>query len=273
MKSEQKRNSNRKKIKITSENWLEYTKICGKKLLVLLYPQRCPFCDEVLGREEKKELCCSSCREKLPWVKGPVCMKCGKPVGSAEAEYCPDCQKSHHIFDQGAAVFTYSGCMPGSIYRLKASNRRDYIDFFAAAMKRQSGKYLKRWQPQVILTVPMHPRKRAARGYNQAELLAERFGELTGIPVDQNILCCIRKTKVQKSLGRSARQKNLRGSFVVQKDLGNLRRVLVIDDVYTTGSTMDEIARTLKKAGVEQVYFWVLCTGRGKRGNINISAM
>lgn len=268
MKKKQKKNLDSKRIKIASEKWIEHARICGKKLLVLLYPQRCPFCDEVLGRKEKKELCCSACKGKIPWVKDPVCLKCGKPVGSAEAEYCPDCQKSHHMFDQGAAVFTYSGCMPGSIYRLKASNRRDYIDFFAAAMKMQSGKYLKRWQPQVIVPVPMHPKKRAARGYNQAELLAERVSELTGIPFDRNILCCIKKTKVQKSLGRSERQKNLRGSFVVQKDPGKLKRVLVIDDVYTTGSTMDEIARTLKNAGVEQVYFLVLCTGRGKRAEM-----
>lgn len=261
----QKRNSDRKRTKITSENWIKIAEICGKKLLRLLYPQRCPFCDEVLGGEEKKELCCSNCREKLPWVKGPVCMKCGKPVGYAEVEYCPDCQKSHHIFDQGAAVFTYSGCIPGSIYRFKASNRRDYIDFFAEAMKLQSEKYLNCWQPQVIVPVPMHPEKRAARGYNQAELLAVCFSKLTGIFCDWEILYCTKKTKVQKSLGRSARQKNLRGSFAVQKDIGKLKRVLVIDDVYTTGSTMNEIARTLKNAGVEQVYFLVLCTGRGKR--------
>lgn len=191
-------------------------------------------------------------------------MKCGKPVGEPELEYCPDCQKTQHIFDQGAAVFTYSGCMPGSLYRLKAANRRDYITFFASAMAVKGRKWLSRWQPQLILPVPMHPQKRAARGYNQSELLARQLSEKTGIPYEPHLLACVKKTKGQKTLGQKERRKNLRGSFQVIGRIKKLERVLVVDDVYTTGSTMDEIARTLKAAGVGRVYFLVLCTGKGK---------
>lgn len=242
--------------------------VAGKKFFEtmadLLYPKRCPFCDEILYREEKMGGCCSKCRTKLPWVTGSVCMKCGKPVKFLEQEYCADCQSQRHVFDQGMAAFTYSGCMPGSIYRMKFSNRRDYLDFYADAMTAACRKKFHRWQPEVIVPVPMHPLKRGARGYNQSELLAKKISSQTGIPADMKMLQCIRKTKVQKSLDKRERQKNLRGSFVVKQRPAGIKRVLVIDDVYTTGSTMDEIARILKEAGVMHVYFCVLCTGKGK---------
>lgn len=236
----------------------------AEKLLELLYPQRCPFCDEVLKKSEKTALCCDNCRPKIPWVKGAVCMKCGKPVEAPELEYCSDCQKTQHVFDQGAAVFTYSGRIPGSIYRLKAANRRDYIAFFSSAMAGKGMKYIRRWNPQLILPVPMHPKKRAARGYNQSELLARQLGEKVGIPYEPHLLVCVKKSREQKSLGQKERRKNLRGSFQVSGQIEKLERVLIVDDVYTTGSTMDEISRTLKAAGVRQVYFLVLCTGKGK---------
>lgn len=131
-------------------------------------------------------------------------------------------------------------------------------------MEKQSRAYLKRWNPQLIIPVPMHPRKKAARGYNQAELLAEKLSEQTGIPYEDQLLVCIKKTKVQKTLGQKERRRNLHGSFRAAGRIRNLDRVLVVDDVYTTGSTMDEIAGTLKAAGVRTVYFLVLCTGKGK---------
>lgn len=243
---------------------MEMWEAAVQKVLQLLYPPRCPFCDEILDVSERELLCCSICSRKIPWVTGARCMKCGKPVSSCELEYCPDCQKTKHAYDRGAAVFRYSGCMPGSIYRLKAVNRRDYIGFFAEALYRSSRMYLKRWQPQVIIPVPMHPHKKAARGYNQSELLAKAFSKKTGIPYADDLLFCVKKTKVQKLLGQKDRKRNLRGSFAAKKSLRDLHTVLVIDDVYTTGSTMDEIAYTLKKAGVRYVYFFVLCTGNGK---------
>ncbi|MCD7765561.1 MAG: ComF family protein [Lachnospiraceae bacterium] len=270
----------------------------------LLYPPRCPVCDELcptrsvfkwakrFAADRRKgafpELCpintsdfvCGSCREKLPWVTEPACMKCGKPVGGAETEFCRDCAQTRHLFDQGRAAFTYTGAMRHSVYRMKAQNRRDYLDFYAAAMVRAGSRYLEVWRPEVIVPVPMHWKKRAARGYNQSELLALRISRLTGIPCDRKLLRCVRYTGVQKELGREERLRNLRGSFEVRMPAEGLcrpesehssnltdagrgipARVLLIDDVYTTGSTMDEAARALRAAGVRQIFFLVLCTG------------
>ncbi len=235
-----------------------------RKVCELLYPPRCPFCDAVLDRSEQETGYCRMCAGRLPWVRGSVCMKCGKPVKYQEQEYCPDCAGKHHVFDQGVAAFTYSGCMPSSVHRMKSCNRRDYLDFFAAAMAGACSRRLASWKPEVILAVPMHPSRRAARGYNQSELLAEKISVWTGIPADLTALVCVRKTKTQKTLSRKERQANLRGSFAVRRSFLGVSGVLVVDDVYTTGSTMDEIAEVLKAAGVSRVYFLVLCIGKGK---------
>lgn len=215
-------------------------------------------------------------------------MKCGKPVGSSETEFCRDCARTSHLFDQGRAAFTYTGAMRHSVYRMKAQNRRDYLDFYAAAMVRAGSRYLEAWRPEVIVPIPMHWKKRAARGYNQSELLAVRISRLTGIPCDRKLLRCVRYTGVQKELGREERLRNLRGSFEVRfpaeglcrperrndpPDAGQRMpaRVLLIDDVYTTGSTMDEAARALRAAGVRQIFFLMLCTGAADRESIHPS--
>lgn len=229
----------------------------------LLYPPRCPICDAVL--EFGAHGCCAECDRRLPRIKGPVCMKCGKPVADGRTEYCEDCGTQRHLFERGVAAFTYTGPMRASVYRMKAGNRRDYLPFFAEEMAAALSRYLCRWAPELILPVPMHPRKRRARGFSQSELLARRISALTGIPAAPDALECVRAAPAQKTLGRKERMRNLRGSFRVREPFYAVRRVLVVDDVYTTGSTMDELSRVLLQSGVERVYFVVLCTGKGKK--------
>lgn len=234
----------------------ETAETVGNWILKLLYPPRCPVCDKIWADPEK--LCCPSCAPNLPWVRGAVCLKCGKPV-EKDAEYCRDCRVQKHQYTQGTAAFTYAGGLPDAVYRMKYQNRRDYLEFFTDSIIAACGQKIRRWNPQMILYVPMHWRRQGMRGFNQSELLAEHLGRKTGIPVEKGVLKCVRKTKAQKTLGRAERQKNLKGSFQVAAQLKNVRSVLVVDDIYTTGSTMDEIAGTLRQAGVVEVYFAVIC--------------
>lgn len=229
----------------------------------LLYPPRCPICDSVL--QFRAEKCCSVCSKSLPRVTGSVCMKCGKPVWDETREYCEDCRKQVHSFDAGRAAFTYSGGVRRAVYRMKSENRRDYVDFFAEAVAGALKPHLKYWKPDVILSVPMHPSRKRKRGYNQSELLAQRISVLTGIPAEFGLVRCIRKTGAQKNLGRRDRMQNLRGSFQMCKRLTEGMNVLIVDDVYTTGSTVDEMSRILKQNGASHVYFGVICTGKGKK--------
>lgn len=241
----------------------ECMRALGAYILRLFYPPRCPICDAMIGIGQ--DGCCEYCVDSLPWVSGTRCMKCGRQLVDVRAEYCSDCKKVRHFFDEGAAAFTYSGHMRDSVYRMKFQNRRDYMPFFAGAMAQVLADHLAQWQPDVILPVPMHPHKRRRRGYNQSELLAEELARFTGIPVKKDILRCVRLTEDQKKLDRRARRKNLRGSFAVERRFSEFRRVLLVDDIYTTGSTMDELSRVLKLYGVQQVYFIVLCIGKEKK--------
>lgn len=231
-------------------------------LLNLFYPPRCPLCDAVLKNGEK--YCCRNCFQNLPWIGSEYCLKCGKPVSDDTKEYCSDCLKYEHYFDQGTAAFVYKGDLRHSVYRMKHENRRDYIEFYAWIMAASCKRYLNVWHPDLILSVPMQKMRKRKRGYNQSELLGKKISQYLGIPFVKDVLQCSRKTEEQKTLGRKARMKNLYGSFFVKKDLNGIQNVLIIDDVYTTGSTMDEISRTLKQAGVKHVFFVVLCTGKGK---------
>ena len=230
-----------------------------KRLLKLIYPPCCPICDRILNEKEGK--CCSKCKAALPRVTGTVCMKCGKPVREGQ-EYCVDCKTQFHYYTEGVAAFTYSKGLPDSLYRMKYQNRRDYIEFFAESMLLAYQKKQKKWRVQVILPVPMHWIKRARRGYNQSELLAEVLSRRTGLPVMKKWGRPVRRTGEQKRLSRRERQKNLKDSIQVQMDFTGIKRVLIVDDVYTTGSTMDELARILKLHGVEEIYFVVLCIGK-----------
>lgn len=257
------RENNRGIIGIYYKAARERLRPAGNYILRLLYPPRCPVCDALMGIKEYG--CCQRCSDILPWVSGAKCMKCGRQLGDSRREYCDDCRKVRHFFDEGAAVFTYAGRIRDSVYRMKFQNRRDYIPFFAGTMVQVLAGHLVQWRPEVILPVPMHIHKRRRRGYNQSELLAEEVARLTGIPLKKDVLRCVRLTKDQKKLDRCARRKNLHGSFAVGERSLGFRRVLLVDDVYTTGSTVDELSRELKRHGVQQVYFVVLCIGKEKK--------
>ena len=147
---------------------------------------------------------------------------------------------------------------------MKFENKREYLDFYAWAMARAGKDFMDRIRPAVLMPVPMHPGKRRERGFDQSRILAEKLGKLTGISVDARSLTRNRFTLPQKDLDVRERKRNLRGAFSVKK--GSLLRepVLLIDDIYTTGATMDEIARTLENEGIKRIYFLALCTGKGK---------
>lgn len=221
----------------------------------ILYPPRCPLCDRIIPPGGDRV--CVECREEIPWIIQPYCLKCGKMLERSEEEYCDDCLKHAHNFTQGIAAFRYAGKIRGSVQRMKFSNRREYLDFYAEAMVWRAEKWLSLWRPQRIVPVPMHWIKKNQRGFNQSELLAGKIGEITGIPVLRHAVRKRKNTKDQKKLSGQERRTNLKDAFEVSGDFSSIRSVLVIDDVYTTGSTMDEISRVLKRAGAENVFFLV----------------
>ena len=151
--------------------------------------------------------------------------------------------------------------MRRSVTRYKYYGCREYGDFFARAMYRYGQKELREWDPDLIVPVPVHRSKERMRGFNQAAYLAERLSRYTGIPADMELVKKVVKTRSQKKLNALQRRKNLEKAIFATKNVRG-KNILVVDDVYTTGSTIDAMAGCLKKKGAENVYFLTVCIGR-----------
>lgn len=230
------------------------------RLFDLLYPRRCPVCDDIVGG---RALICEPCRLRLHPVGEPLCKKCGKPLSTAEAEYCPDCGRKKHLYVRGRAALEYDSVMRESIGRFKYKNRREYGDFYVQELLRACGEAVRSWNPDLLIPIPLHKSRRRKRGFNQAELIARGLGKELGIPVSADSLLRTKKTSPQKELNDQERKSNLKNAFQLAKDNVKFKKILLIDDIYTTGSTIDAAASVLLDHGAEKVYFLCISIGRG----------
>ena len=229
----------------------------------LVFPVRCPVCDRPVYYFERKDGICSRCRNCLPIIKNNRCYKCGRALAGNEKELCRDCQirKSTHLYARGLVLCSYNDVMRESIYRMKYQGRREYAEAYGKLLAKQFGPAMKRAGIEGIIPVPLHPKREYERGYNQAALLAETLGEETGIKVFEDYVMRIRHTPPMKSLSAGERQNNLKKAFKIGQNDVKLRVPIVIDDIYTTGSTIDAVAKVLIEAGVSRVYFITLAIG------------
>ena len=203
---------------------------------------------------------CPGCISKLKVVRGAVCCKCGKPLTDDTAELCKDCMEIKHLYKQGRSLYEYKS-VSRSIYRFKYGGRREYGEYFGKAMAHYLGDVIKDWNPDVIVPVPLHKKKLRKRGYNQSGLLAESLAKELGIPFDDRLIKRVRNTVPMKELDARKRQINLKNAFIVGSDDVKLKTVVIVDDIYTTGSTIDAMAVAFSRAGVSAVYFVALSTG------------
>jgi len=227
---------------------------------------RCPFCTEIVV--PKGERVCTGCKEKLPYIKEPRCMKCSKPIGNDREEYCSDCARKDHHYSRGFAVWRYDETMKRSIADFKYRGRKENARFYVSEIIRLYGDKIKEISPDVIVPVPLHRSKYNERGYNQAQLLALPIGKELGIPVLPRLLLRKKKTLPQKNLSDKERLKNLTEAFGYNERLAveykkQIKKVLLVDDIYTTGSTIEACTHVLKSNGVLEVFFLVLCIGEG----------
>lgn len=231
-------------------------------LINILFPRRCPVCDSIVM--PKGRLICPACLKKLSFTKEPVCKKCGKEVISTDAEYCFDCVRHKRTFEYGRALVNYEENARRSMAKIKYKNKREYLDFYGEAICARYQKLIRRMEADVLVPVPVHPSRRRERGFNQAEILACRIGERLGIPVCPSMLVRNKKTMPQKGLDPAGRLKNLEEAFLAGVIPQGVGGVILVDDIYTTGSTIEACSRALKRAGVKKVYFLAICIGRGQ---------
>lgn len=232
-------------------------------LLDCFFPRRCPVCDGILKNGKK---ICRKCRNELKWIRGPRCYRCGKPV-EEEMEYCYDCRHGDFHYIRGYSLWLYEGAAKRSVTAFKYKGRQEYASFYGEELMKAYGEQLRRLRFDTIIPVPLHREKKRLRGYNQAELIARELSRGLQVPMETRALLRVQFTKPQKGLNHKERKNNLKKAFRFYSEhcgKRKLTRVLLVDDIYTTGSTIDACARCLLAAGVREVYFVTLCIGNGR---------
>lgn len=231
--------------------------------LDLLYPRQCPFCQRIAGYGR---LICSDCEKEVPYLEEPFCMKCGKPFSIEEEakEYCRDCQLHKRSFIRNYGLLRYESKVKKSIYAFKYANKREYADWYAKELVKRYGALWKNFQIDGIIPVPVHKKKRKQRGYNQAEILGRKLGELLEIPCISKGLVRTVDTTPQKELDHKQRYKNLKSAFSIGHIPEEVHIVLLVDDIYTTGATMEACSSLLlEQTTIEKVYACSISVGNG----------
>lgn len=230
----------------------------GQSLLRALYPPACPVCGRLSGGSLEV---CEACRKNMQPILQPKCMRCGRRLSDPTREFCENCAGRERYFDGGAGVFPYHSAAKKIVMDLKFHGRKENAVLLGRYMAAYVRPLLPVWSPQVLLPVPLHKGKQLFRGYNQAELLARTVSELIQIPFRTGLVRRKNPTKALKEQRRLERARSLSGVFEAKKEVGRYTSVLLIDDIYTTGSTADALAAALKARGVKKVYILCACIG------------
>lgn len=232
----------------------------------LVCPRRCPVCDRPV--KPAGALICPECEKLLQRVEEPMCRRCGKPLRSLSSismHLCADCRSRPHIFERGCAVFTYHSAASG-IFRFKYKGRREYGGFYGRCMAEKLEEFTARglpW-PDYLVPVPVSEDRLEKRGYNQALVLAREISRLTGTPVRDDILRRVTETLPMKNMTPAERQNNLKRAFQAFGNDVSLNSIMLIDDIYTTGSTIDACAHALYERGAGHVFFMSLAIGEDR---------
>ena len=221
-------------------------------LLGTVYPPRCVLCGSA-GINDRDV--CASCYRGLPWI-GKACEQCAIPLPDHRdgPVKCGRCLRSPPAFDSSLSLFSYRDDAVRLVHQLKFNQKLAYSRLLGGLLVdaiRSEGTPL----PDCILPVPLHPRRLRQRGFNQSIEIARPVASAFNLRLDSGSIARARNTPTQTGLDRNQRGKNMRGAFEVAHPPG-ARHITVIDDVVTTASTVNELARLLKKAGVERVDVW-----------------
>lgn len=234
-------------------------------LLDILYPRYCFACNKNLHEEENIYIC-KICLEDIKKIELRRCNKCGLELGPgiiSSDKGCPECENANLRFERSFFVSDYKGPLKNLIHQYKYNKHK----FLAKPLGDLLVKLLlhKGIIPEidVIVPVPLHWKKKLKRGFNQSELMAKRIGKKLTLSISINNLCRVKNTLSQTQLLRAQRQKNLSGAFrVKQPRVFYKKRILLVDDVLTTGITASECAKNLKSAGAKKVYFLALARAK-----------
>ncbi len=237
------------------------------KLLEIIYPTYiyCFACGSIIDNSREYGLC-DNCIEKFSWATGRTCKKCGKVLGEKDrGNLCHDCMRREHEFDK---AFT---CTRYGLYerRLISKFKNEQKSYFAEALGRilYDRIVIENLNVSGIIPIPMHKEKLKKRGYNQALLMATELSKRMGVEVYPDVVKRVAKTLPNKKLDAFGRMANMKNAFAIEQ--GRVQKIkgkdiLLIDDIYTTGATVDVCSRLLKENGAGKVYVLTFSAGTSK---------
>lgn len=225
-----------------------------ERLLQFLLPSQCYCCGKFL--EESQQGICQDCLSKIRWIEPPLCTLCGVPFLSTEIKnhFCGACLTGRKYFTMARALGVYEGTFREAIHRWKYEEKSYLTSFFGEKLVEGFRCY---WNPDsfdLLIPVPLHPDRLRERGFNQALLLVKALNRGTRIPYSKRLLRKKLPTTPQVHLSGGEREREVRGSFHIPRaEEIKGKSVLLVDDVYTTGATVNECSKVLLKAGAERV--------------------
>ncbi|WMI80827.1 ComF family protein [Anaerotignum sp. MB30-C6] len=223
--------------------------------LNVLYPPYCVICGALLPMGEWEKGLCSSCGGKIPFLTGNRCKFCGRQLEIGEV--CHSCLEHRPVFARGVSAFDYEVLRDG-IARFKFHGVKGDGKVFGRLMAEFILLYHEGWIKEIdfMTEVPLHRQKEKERGFNQADILCKSISHHTGIVYEKNILTRTKATTPQSKLSAKERHENLKNVFVA-KDCAD-KRILLVDDIFTTGATLNECSRALFRSGAKTVSIFCL---------------
>ena len=240
----------------TLQRWLHTS-------LGLVYPETCQLC-RVRRAPLRDGLVCPQCWSHVRFIRPPFCERCGIPfAGELTAPFqCANCHGMELHFSSARSAVVAKMVVLEAIHRFKYSHALWFEKFLADLLLREAAPALLKENWDFIAPVPLHPLKQREREFNQAERLAVHLARATKIPLDKKSLRRVTPTATQTLLTREQRAANMKNAFAVHPGARlDQRRIVLVDDVFTTGATTSACARALRQAGAADVCVWTVARG------------
>jgi ComF family protein len=219
-------------------------------LLSIFFPTKCAGCKRYI-KDFKYSYLCPECYKKLRSLPERVCPVCAKPINSKHADGCRECRERRNNFSYVRPAGIYEGALKEIIHYMKFNKKKRLARVLSGFMlERVNDDIFK--NVDYMVAVPSGKASMSERGYDQTGIMAGYLSKARNIPVLKKAVKKRRETPAQNTLGRKERMRNLKGAFSANMDLTG-KIVLVVDDVFTTGATINEVARALKEAGAKEV--------------------
>jgi ComF family protein len=222
----------------------------------ICFPPVCLHCQTRIA--DQRMWICGSCYDKLETIPEQHCPRCGYPTPD---DYCSNCGEFDYVFGQAKAVFAFDGVAKTLVHALKYEGYSAIATWFARQMHRQIIQEQLFAGTDCLVAIPLHRVRRRERGFNQSELIARALAKLLDKPYAHDLLRRRLHTASQTLLDRKARLQNLHQAFLAGKESPHGLSILLIDDVFTTGTTVNEAAKTLLTAGAAEVNVMTVCHG------------